>query len=899
VNEPGTVSNREARSVGAWQTVGRSGVIATHAALLHTGEVVFFTRPEDPNHNWSRGGAQPFPNSNGFPGDDQRPPETPDVSLSAVIKISGPDVFKPVPIPVVRNPFCAGLTHHASGALVVAGGDKKNSTDATYHGVPPGTKYGLDGLRYFVPGDGGNVGVWQDIGEISDSRWYPTCTLLPDGRVFVISGNLDDQYSYNNQNPTCEILSIPPRGTSRAVPQYLPFLVESWPHTCYPFVFVLPSGKLFVFVKDRTYYMTLEVDHFGRERWTVDYGAKLKGQPPKQYPSTATAVLLPLLPSDNPRQDYASEVLLIGGGGSPEYPHWDFWKRGARNGCFRLKADSPDGEWQPSAPMLYPRVMPDAVLLPDGSVLVVNGVSKGYAGGNAGTGPALPGDAVVTAELYDPRSDEWRVLAEAKKTRLYHSTALLLPDGRVLVAGTDHQTNVNKPEYPNLNVGTLEYDQHVARAYEYEMEVFSPPYLFREIRRPVLTEVPERISYRESFQVGIDAEGRIEDLTAALLRPGAVTHGNNVDQRYVGLRIRQYKGTILLEAPPSPNVAPPGFYMLFVLDRGVPSESQFLHLDAQREEATTKPDASQADFTRYESNQRDVDAANYPPSAGIAVWLRADTGVVPDAEGFVQSWTDRSGQGNDVVATPNTPTDPGAHPIQRPPRHIPNELNGQDVVRFSLAYGNPPEQAWGGKLQSRAAFLPGTGPYSAFVVVQPWPPGHSFAFDLPTSRGPWGDLLGWGDFSTSNANAFVALRLGAGPRVDNSDLLINPGAASVLHYWTTQWQFGDVTTDPPISLTTPSLLEAFFDGVNTGIRMNGRTVKQDPAPPGGGRIGAGPFTIGLNGFVPLSFAAKPQNVHGAFYRGDIAEVLVYKRVLSDAERSVTHEYFRQRYRLWG
>lgn len=888
--------NSIAANVGEWATVGLSGVVGTHAALLHTGEVIFFTRPEDPSHNWSRESQNPNPN--GLSSDDLQPHRGPDVTLSTIVSTSGADAFKPRALPLSHNPFCAGLTILSDGALLVAGGDKK---DETYAGAPTGTTYGLHSLRLFTRQGSSNADEWKDIGDISDSRWYPTCALLPDGRVFIISGSLDDEYAYNNQNPTCEtvaVASLPSASAVGSKAQYLPLLVEAWPYHSYPFVYVLPSGKLFLFVKDSVYYLRSETDEFGEERWEVQVGPNLGGEPSKQYPNTATSVLLPLFPNDDQVKAYAAEVLLIGGGGKNEYPQWNSWNRGARSNCFRLSVHPADerAEWRACAPMKNPRVMPDAVLLPDGTVLVINGSMKGYAGGNAGTGVALPQDAAKEAELYHADKDEWTTLATASKPRLYHSTALLMPDGRVLIAGSDQQTNVNKPDFPSLAIGTVEYNRHVAGAYEYELEVFSPPYLFKDIPRPALESVPDQIDYSERFEVQVSdlVNLKPENLGVSLLRPGAVTHCNNVDQRYVGLKIVGKSLTQLtLEGPPNPCVAPPGYYMLFLLDRGVPSEAKFVKLQSgtvPRRLKTNIPTGKTLDpATRSSCVQ--------PPLLGTALWLRADNGIVADGKSIIQSWADRSGQGNDVFAAPNAPTDPNAHPLQRPPEWLPHELNGQSVVRFSIVYGSPDEQAWGGRLQSSRPFLPGNGPYSAFVVTQPWPPGHSFGFDLPNSRGPWGDLLGWGDFTNPTSNAFVGVRFGPGPRKANSDLLDNPGNASVLNYWSADWQFGDVNRDPLVSLSTPLTLEAFFDGVNTGIRLNGTVIKQDPAPLGGRNTGAGPVSIGLNGHVPFSFTSQPPKVRGAFFRGDIAEILVYNRALSDAERADVQRYFQTRYSI--
>jgi hypothetical protein len=847
--------------LGDWEIVGLSGVTGTHAALLHTSQVIFFTRPEEPSHKWNN-------LDNGLPGDNQLPSCTrdacaPDVTLSAVVEISGPNAFKPVPVQVTHNPFCAGQAFLADGRLLVAGGDKKQ--EATWPRAPKGTRYGLNSLRVFTPHEG-STGEWKSIGKISSSRWYPTCTLLPDGRVFLISGSLDDQEVFNNQNPTCEVIPPLPGG-----PQYLPFLAEAWPYHSYPFVFVLPDGRLFVFAKDSAYYLTLKEDAFARERWHVEDGPKLTGQPAKHYPNTATAVLLPLLPE----KDYAAEVLLMGGGGANIYRYDGQFDIDAVNSCFRLDVDTPGAQWRCAAHMKHRRVMPDAVLLPDGAVLVVNGVSKGFGGGNAANGTALPENAVTEAELYDPVNNEWKQVAVATCTRLYHSTALLLPDATVLVAGSDQQVhNRGLPANACAGLSDIECEavrnRHYARGYEYRLEVFSPPYLFKGIPRPVIESVQGRIRYGEGFDIQVQnlPEMRQDDLKVALLRPGSVTHCNNTGQRHVGLKILRKSDTHLtIEAPPDSTLAPPGYYMLFLLHQGVPSVAPFVQLILEPSDKAANPAPS------GKVNPR-------PPSDRLALWLRADTGIVADASSLVSSWADLSGQGNDVfsIAEQDIPL-PIITGVQRP-RWVQNELNGHAVVRFYLVFDEVRwTQVWGTCLESgNKRFLPGSDPYTVFLVTHPWPPGHGIE-----GMGGRGDLVGWGNFNQPDSNAYVGLRLGPGPR--DRDLPLKPGNASITSYWKDVWRFGNDATDPLVPLSRAVLLEASFDGAFLRLRMNGSLIKEDRDQDK--NIGDGPVMIGRNG-------AR----NGAFFRGDIAEILMYDRAMDDQERTVIQGYLRTRYALW-
>jgi hypothetical protein len=197
--------------------------------------------------------------------------------------------------------------------------------------------------------------------------------------------------------------------------------------------------------------------------------------------------------------------------------------------------------------------MPDAVLLPNRKVLALNGSSRGHADNGA--------NPVWEAELYDPDTNTWTTMAEMSVPRLYHATALLLPDGRVMTAGTDVLWNPDP--------------FHEA---EKRVEIFSPPYLFQG-PRPSISNAPAEAAYGSEFTIGTPDAGEIDEV--ALLRCGSTTHSFNSDQRYVGLAIASDQGGELrVKAPPNGYVAPPGYYMLFLLRHGVPSTAHFIRIGA-------------------------------------------------------------------------------------------------------------------------------------------------------------------------------------------------------------------------------------------------------------------------------------------------------------------------------
>lgn len=203
------------------------------------------------------------------------------------------------------------------------------------------------------------------------------------------------------------------------------------------------------------------------------------------------------------------------------------------------------------------------------------------------------------------------------------------------------------------------------------------------------------------------------------------------------------------------------------------------------------------------------------------------------------------------------------------------------------------------------AFLPGSSPYTVFCVTHPWPQGVKLDEYKVGSVG-WGDLVGWGDYTQAHSNAFVGLRLGPSPTLDKDSLLPrHPGKASILNYWATEWEYGLYNKivdaeDPLIPLSSAVLIEMFYNGVNTGMRINGNLIKDDPAPAGGRNTGNGPLTIGLNSGLrynayPLSTTFKGA---GAFFRGDIAEIIIYERNIEGKERYEIQEYLRNKYSLW-
>jgi hypothetical protein len=205
--------------------------------------------------------------------------------------------------------------------------------------------------------------------------------------------------------------------------------------------------------------------------------------------------------------------------------------------------------------MAQPRIHPNATILPTGDVLVTGGEEWSE---NTTT-------ASYSAELYHGNGSDalYNTFTSAGTTsvaRAYHSNAMLLPDATVITTGS------NPPNVP----------------YETRVELYQPAYLFKAdgtlANRPTITSVPTTaIGYNTAFSVGAPNASNIQRVV--LMRPGAPTHAFDMEQRLVGLAYTAGNGTLNVTSPPNSTIAPPGYYMLFILNKaGVPSVAQFVQL---------------------------------------------------------------------------------------------------------------------------------------------------------------------------------------------------------------------------------------------------------------------------------------------------------------------------------
>jgi Domain of unknown function (DUF1929) len=541
-------------------------VVGIHAILLRTGKVLLMSYDEGV-----------------FPVDGDHPADFSAVADSdrALCAVWDPTTGRAdYSTTLRRNLFCAHHSYLPDGRVFVNSGQ-----------FPlPGLLKSLLPPRLLAPGADKDVHVfdptseaWTRLPDMQLGRWYPTCVTLADGRVFVASGTngwatspglgRGIQNTYEFADATGQV----------GGPIRTPFL---WFHL-YPFAHVLPSGLLFTHSKRSTRLFDPNTGRWSRIAPAVGVNAapgNTRWPFSRSGPGPGTSVLLPLRPEEREGEWVypAGRVMILGGGGAEAAPEPEITGE-----TYDLRADTPAtrtveildlGERRPRwrwarHHMANGRVMPDTVLLPDGSVLVVGGGRYGKSGGllahfasveRGGEPDKGALDPVLEPELFDPNAETWRPLCRKPIGRLYHTSSLLLADGRVLVAGHDGALNMQP------------YDRS-----RYELEVFSPPYLFSSdgsfAPRPVIAAAPEGIEYGSRFEIRVD--GSVWD--AALIRPSAVTHQLNTEQRYVGLRLEHddTSDTFVLTAPPTGGVAPPGWYLLFVVDTdGTPSVGHWIQL---------------------------------------------------------------------------------------------------------------------------------------------------------------------------------------------------------------------------------------------------------------------------------------------------------------------------------
>jgi hypothetical protein len=451
-----------------------------------------------------------------------------------------------LPLNMPINPVHAALMHTGK-VLIIAGS-----------GNDPGNR------RF-------QAAVW-DLGagtiRTFNISWDMFCNgmvILPNGRPFVLGGNLRYDPFFGEPrtsafNPLTETFSAMPNmsggrwyptGTVLGNGSVLVYsglndtdgrmnrTVQIWNGTAwtaagtvfsgvplYPRQHLLPNGKVFVSGSNRVSkiydpaartFTTSATTNFDRNR---DYG---------------TSVLLPLTPANG----FKPKVMILGGAAPAATDTTEL---------IDLSASSPT--WVSGPRMVKARIQLNATLLPNGRVLVSGGSAIDEDGASA----------AKQAQLYDPETNTFRSASTMEFPRLYHSNTLLLPDATVAAFGGNPQRGTYQPQ----------------------VEIYSPQYLFNAAgtpaTRPTITSAPTgAILHGASFAVKTPDAANIKSVV--LIRPGTPTHAFDMEQRLVGLTFTSAAGALKVQAPASGNLAPPGYYLLFIVNtQGVPSVARFVRL---------------------------------------------------------------------------------------------------------------------------------------------------------------------------------------------------------------------------------------------------------------------------------------------------------------------------------
>lgn len=401
--------------------------------------------------------------------------------------------------------FCAGQVALADGRVFVIGGHN-------------GADTGITDTNLFNP----MTSNWTHTANMHVARWYPSATLLGDGRVLALGGEItagvyaDVPEVYDPAANVWSQLTAPAARLN----------VDEYPNT-----YVLSNGKAFMSAGPDGISRTLDI---AKQNWaTVG---------PNPVRTGTTAMYRP------------GKIISAGGDTNNNDP--------VVSATAVIDLNQPSPAWRQTAPMTFSRDLHNLVLLPDGKVLAVGGSTESSLISTAGR---------LEAEMWDPATETWTTMASMHDLRMYHSTALLLPDGRVLVAGGGR----------------------VAPATDYlTAEIYSPPYLFQGAR-PTIANAPTTTTYAAPITVQTPDAANIASVS--LIRLSAVTHTFNMDQRFIDLSFTKGAGALTVQSPANANSAPPGYYMLFIVNTsGVPSVAKIVQVVSHTSSVTLTAPSSGA-----------------------------------------------------------------------------------------------------------------------------------------------------------------------------------------------------------------------------------------------------------------------------------------------------------------
>ena len=452
-----------AAQTGKWSTVMNWPLVAVHATLMHTGQVLLWDGWEAP----------------------------------ALATVWNPVTNSFTSVPNQSGLFCSAHSMLADGRILVSGGHA-------------GGEVGIVDVNSFDP----SSRAWKTDANMRSARWYPSSTTLGDGRVLVLSGQITPGVWADTPE-----LYDPATGAWTTLSQINTSDVHD-PE--YLLTTLLPDGRIAAIAASTAQVRVLDL---AKSTWT-DIGTN------PRLLRTSAAMFRP------------GQILATGGG--------EIAGGNAEPRASVIDFNEPNPAWREIAPMAYPRFNHNMVVLPDGNVLAVGGSTIVSQTATTGT---------LAAELWNPVTGSWQTLASMRDPRMYHSTALLLPDGRVLAAGGGRLGG--------------------ARDY-FTAEIFSPPYLFKGTR-PAILSAPGVLPIGGSATVQTAQAADIASVS--LVRLASVTHTLDMEQRYLPLEFTAGADRLTIAAPASSDLAPPGYYMLFIVNsRGVPSTAAILRVPSPQED---------------------------------------------------------------------------------------------------------------------------------------------------------------------------------------------------------------------------------------------------------------------------------------------------------------------------
>ncbi|XP_042060866.1 aldehyde oxidase GLOX-like [Salvia splendens] len=518
---------------GEWELLHPNiGVSAMHMQLLFTDRVLIFDRTDFGPSNISlpSGRCRRDPNDTALPLDC--------TAHSVEYTLASNSVR---PLMLLTDTWCSSAALLPNGTLLQTGGFNDGDHAA----------------RLFSPCSGAAVSCdWLEINPaLAQRRWYATNHILPDGGGVIIVGGRR-QFSYE----------FYPRRSAAERPRSLPLLIQTndprVENNLYPFVFLNVDGNLFIFANNRAILLD-----YVRGVVVKNY-PMIPGGDPRNYPSSGSAVLLPLNSSSE------AQVLVCGGAPAGAYVSANNGKFvTALDTCGRIRINDQNPQWAMET-MPGPRVMGDMVLLPNGDVLIINGAGSGTAGWELSRDPVL---APVIYRPDNPVGSRFEVQSSSSTPRMYHSTAVLLRDGRVIIGGSNPHTYYN---FTGVLFPT-----------DLTLEAFSPSYLnssYASTRPKIISPVSQsKIGYRQPLVVGFTVpSGQIDNgsVMVTMVAPPFVTHSFSMNQRLLVLgqgnvTVNGNSSRIWVVSPQSSNVAPPGYYLLFLVHRNIPSEGIWVQIN--------------------------------------------------------------------------------------------------------------------------------------------------------------------------------------------------------------------------------------------------------------------------------------------------------------------------------